>query len=699
VQGPNAVLNVITVPPGATQAQARVVIDGVRGAIFVYANGGQLVGSWAGSAGTDPYGNAYPEGFYGLLGVIQGPIITVGDPGNNQIVLNPLVSSAFNITTAIAGILQAAMQLETTDSNEVLPGNIGSIILGTGTSAKMATLITSPFGNTGAAIVLESENDGGTDTAVITFGTVTTPDSSTLIFTPIFTVSPYAFLLYGTSSSTTVVTKTSGSGNIPIPAGVTTAIAECWGAASGGSNAVTGNAGGGGEYAAEPNLAVPGGGNVPYSVGAGGTGGASSGSSVSHLGTAGGDSTLTGSSITVTAHGGTAPTSTQFGGGGTGSTNTTHNDGGEGGESIGYGGGGGGGSAGPNNAGNAGTPDNGNTGGAGGAAVTGGGAGGAGGNGGSSATAGHAGSAPGGAGGGGGFNTSTSLANAGGNGANGQVRLTYQTPGSNPVIMLSIAAAAGTDQFGTAYPAGVNVLNFQGASGEYAHGQIFSNATRQLELSAPMVNSTDNQSVLNLISEATNIPRITTNGGCTFTDIGSTPTGTPGNGAMAYSSSGHLKYVSNSAGDGNAYNTGRFTQWLTASQNITSSTLTTVLSAPVVAGTYRIKALFYCKTGGGSAPSTLGVSGPATSLVMIEAINHQISSNSSSAESSYPTVFAAMGNSGTSVSYASSSYFVWEVEGIVTFTASGTFAIQAANNGSNNWSVQPGSFMELLPVT
>lgn len=68
MEGPSAVLTVVTYPPGAQDTQARIVIDGYRGAIFEYENGGPsgaLVSSWAMSAGTDPYGNPYPEGFAG----------------------------------------------------------------------------------------------------------------------------------------------------------------------------------------------------------------------------------------------------------------------------------------------------------------------------------------------------------------------------------------------------------------------------------------------------------------------------------------------------------------------------------------------------------------------------------------------------------------------------------------------------------
>jgi hypothetical protein len=82
MEGPAAVLNVITLPPGATTAQARLVLDGVRGAIFLYNNGGPLgalIGSWAKSAGTDPYGNVYPQGLSVALGSITGTTFNAGN--------------------------------------------------------------------------------------------------------------------------------------------------------------------------------------------------------------------------------------------------------------------------------------------------------------------------------------------------------------------------------------------------------------------------------------------------------------------------------------------------------------------------------------------------------------------------------------------------------------------------------------------
>jgi hypothetical protein len=79
MQGEVGLLNVITVPPGAGLGQ-RIVIDGMRGAIFEYSSSNQLVGSWASSAGTDPYGNAYPAGFQ-VQGVIEGSAYILNSAG------------------------------------------------------------------------------------------------------------------------------------------------------------------------------------------------------------------------------------------------------------------------------------------------------------------------------------------------------------------------------------------------------------------------------------------------------------------------------------------------------------------------------------------------------------------------------------------------------------------------------------------
>lgn len=65
MQGPNVGVS-LTIPPGATITSARLVFDGVRGAIFVYQAGPvpNLIASLASVGGTDPFGQNYPGGFH-----------------------------------------------------------------------------------------------------------------------------------------------------------------------------------------------------------------------------------------------------------------------------------------------------------------------------------------------------------------------------------------------------------------------------------------------------------------------------------------------------------------------------------------------------------------------------------------------------------------------------------------------------------
>jgi hypothetical protein len=445
---------------GTTIEGAQFISYGTSGEVLVYAGTpavGNLVGSWSAAAGNDSAvtggaGNGYPQG------------LMVGQPGSSQVTLVPNTSQAFNVTTAVAGTLTAMAQLATGDSAQTFPGIVGALELGAGLSAKQTLVAASPFASTaGAAMLLESANDGGTDLPVVTFGTISSPDATTLVFTPLLTLTPYAMVLYSGAGAQVIVTKTSGSGTIAIPSGVTVAKGEVWGASggSGASGNLGGGAGGGAEYAAEPALAVPSGGTVGFSVGVAGTAGP-----VASPGGAGGNSTLTGSSETITAHGGGggANGGGAGGAGGSGSSSTVHYNGGAGGFSNGarVGGGGGGGSGGPNGAGNGGGTAITTAGAAGAPAVAGGGAGGQGGPGSSSGggLTGTVGSAPGGgAGGPGGGSTGT---RAGSPGAPGQVRLTYIT--AAPAVGWSVNYGASfTDQYGNTIPAGMN-FGFTGTS-------------------------------------------------------------------------------------------------------------------------------------------------------------------------------------------------------------------------------------------
>lgn len=209
VEGPNAVLNVVTIPPGATPTQARLVLDGVRGAIFVYGTGGTLIGSWASAAGTDPYGKAYPQGFSVSLGIIIGPQIVVDGTNDGLFVYasgttpglgNPPIIALSNGTAdpygnsvrpgdasvnaslialgthfgtnafvQLIASLSPSVNLGTGDASENSPGSIGSIITGSGPSRTVSTLIESPdfTGGAFAQLLLTSPSLDGTTSGTI----------------------------------------------------------------------------------------------------------------------------------------------------------------------------------------------------------------------------------------------------------------------------------------------------------------------------------------------------------------------------------------------------------------------------------------------------------------------------------------------------------------------------------------------------
>lgn len=452
------------VAPGSKQiTKTRELIIGPNGGMFLYA-GQPAAGNppvlWSVSPGTsaDPYGNPLPGGTNvfgaGLSGsqtlIDNAGDITLTGPGG-QLAMMPAAALPFSLGTALSGIMQSLVSLGSGDSNQAQAGVLSGITLGTGTAAKMGTLLTSPYGSTtGMGVLLQAENDGATDTASALLGTVTT-QSGTLTFTPLFGVLPGALIGYGGSGVLTVVTKTTanGSGTIPIPAGVSVAYGESWGHggnSGGGASGGGGGAGSGAGYGAEPALAVTGGGTVAFNC----------------PGHGGGDTTLTGSAVTVTAHPGNdggAATSSSPGTGAAGpaaSGNTIAFGGGPGGTGGAAGGGGGGSSAGPGGAGRVG--GHGAPGGSGQPGIPP--SGGAyGGQGGTSGHAGTNGAAPGaGAGASGAGNGAVQSGGA------AQVRLTYSTGSVAVMWSMNGTGAAITDQFGNSLPVGNRVNDADGNS-------------------------------------------------------------------------------------------------------------------------------------------------------------------------------------------------------------------------------------------
>jgi len=73
------------VTPGAAAGIVRahqVIVWGPGQRVLVYSGSpaaGNLIGSWAGAAGTDPYGNAYPQGLNVTVGAISGTVFSGTD--------------------------------------------------------------------------------------------------------------------------------------------------------------------------------------------------------------------------------------------------------------------------------------------------------------------------------------------------------------------------------------------------------------------------------------------------------------------------------------------------------------------------------------------------------------------------------------------------------------------------------------------
>jgi hypothetical protein len=367
--------------------------------------------------------------------VVRGTV-EVGPLAGSHIILDPDVEVGFN-----DGFLQAVVRMfPDVDPNMMMEAMLGVVTFATGQAdAQMASVLHSPTSTTGFGIVLTADADDGSVTANAALGSIVV-DGDAMTFTPVFLVEIYgatapAFLSYGTGGVPgQVVRNFMSSTTWQAPPGVTSVLAECWGGGGSGANPVGapgGGGGGGGEYAAQTVVVTPGNNYVVT------------------VGTSAAPSTFPGDAVTVTGHGGSSTASGTGGAGGTGSTNTVHHNGGNGASTVFTGGGGGGGAAGTTAVGNLAQPGHSDgTGGAGGAGgLSGGGKGGKGGN--NNGAAGVIGNAPGGGGDGAGGGSSPDR----GLGAVGQVRLTYTATGIPPIVA-SMAGAAGTDKFGTAFPAG-----------------------------------------------------------------------------------------------------------------------------------------------------------------------------------------------------------------------------------------------------
>src|ERR1700685_3918734 len=123
-----------------------VIVEGAKGGIFIYSpspGAGNLIGSWTAQAGTDAYGNSYPQGL-----AIFNDFLTIKDPA--KIVFS-------------SGL-----------SWEGTAANIESNFLNSGAAQFMQMLLSGPKGNPAGAtdwtqIEFNSSNEGATTDANMQF--------------------------------------------------------------------------------------------------------------------------------------------------------------------------------------------------------------------------------------------------------------------------------------------------------------------------------------------------------------------------------------------------------------------------------------------------------------------------------------------------------------------------------------------------
>lgn len=165
---------------------------------------------------------------------------------------------------------------------------------------------------------------------------------------------------------------------------------------------------------------------------------------------------------------------------------------------------------------------------------------------------------------------------------------------------------------------------------------------------------------------------------------------------IGFGSAGHQKYISGA--DGNTFNTGRLSLTGPAADQSVSSAVDTLiggLACPVTAGTYRIGGTISCLQGGGAFAQNISFHGPATSavsLVVVYFLQGSGASNGLARITSLQTV--------ASPAFAGGSVFWLDFGGVVVFSASGTFSVQASEGTSGHtFSVLANSFCDLMPVT
>lgn len=167
IQSPNFVSGVsgwtINADGTAQFNQLTLIVQATAAAVLIY-NGvaalGTLIGSWAGTAGTDPYGNAYPAGINATNGTLSG--ITI----NLSTLLNSFIQQGTITNSTVSGSVINAGTMTDTKITFTQTG-LGTLLIYSTTtttvtqSANGTYTFTAPAGVTSAKVEVWGAGGGG----------------------------------------------------------------------------------------------------------------------------------------------------------------------------------------------------------------------------------------------------------------------------------------------------------------------------------------------------------------------------------------------------------------------------------------------------------------------------------------------------------------------------------------------------------
>jgi hypothetical protein len=292
------------------------------------------------------------------------------------------------------------------------------------------------------------------------------------------------------------------------------------------------------------------------------------------------------------------------------------------------------------------------------------------------------------------------------------------TPAANNLIG-SIANAAGTDGFGNAYVQGQasyqqgisqwTAIASQSVTGGAQFAWYYTTGLTETGWIAggsfsfaPGVSSpagTPLQYQANgqgFLIGAASAEQVSLNGWFQVQEQISNPSAKSGFSTQWTNGSGYPRYLAGDTADSVVYNMGARVQFTSVAQTISSTSDTTItgLDFAVGAGTYYFEAIIRLKQGATNVPQNVGFTGPTQSFaVWYQHTSQQGGTNGITFVQGAPLAHVT-------VSFvAANDEDYWYAEGVVTFSAAGTFqAVAAEGTAGDTFTIQPGSFVKLRPM-